>query len=144
MWCELIHSLEPAAQFATEANEIQFTELKATLSVTLSDDLRALLREANGVCDPYGFCIIWSIDEIARYNREMRTFPHYRKDRQPFTDFLFFADAGNGDRFAFPILQGKVQQGPVFAWDHEDNARREVASSLKSFLEGWLRGEISV
>ena len=111
MWRELICSFEPAAQFAAEASEQQLTELGVALDVILSDDLRALLREANGVRDPYGFCIIWSIDEISRYNREMRTFPHYRKDRQPFTDFLFFADAGNGDCFAFPILQGKVQQG---------------------------------
>ena len=57
--------------------------------------------------------------------------------------YSFFADAGNGDRFAFPIFQEDVQQGPVFVWDHEDDTRREISISLKSYLEDWLSGKIS-
>jgi hypothetical protein len=30
----------------------------------------------------------------------------------------------------------------VYAWDHEDDARRCVAPSLKRYLEGWLTGKI--
>jgi hypothetical protein len=144
MWRELIHSLEPHAQYAPGASEAQIAELCGAFSLVLSEDLRTLLKESNGVQDPSGFCIIWSTEKISQYNREMRTFPHYSDFYQPFTDLLFFADAGNGDRFAFPIVQGEVQSGPVIAWDHEDDTRKDVVSSLKSYLESWLSGEMSV
>jgi cell wall assembly regulator SMI1 len=144
MWHDLIHSLDPTAQYSTGADEAQLAEFKTSLGVALPEDLQALLRESNGVRDRYGFCIVWSSEEISRYNQEMRTLPLYINYYRPFVDLLFFADAGNGDRFAFPIQQEKIQQGPVFAWNHEDDTRKVVAASLKSYLEGWLSGEISV
>lgn len=143
MWHELINALDPTAQYSAEASEIQFIELWNVLGITLPDDLRSLLNESNGVRDKYGFCIVWSVEEILRYNQEMRTLPLYNAG-ESFRDSLFFAGAGNGDRFAFPILQGEVSQNSIFVWDHEDNTRKEVASSLRSYLEGWLSGKLSV
>jgi hypothetical protein len=58
------------------ASEAQIAELCEAFGLVLSEDLRTLLKESNGVQDPYGFCIIWSTEEIFQYNREMRTFPH--------------------------------------------------------------------
>lgn len=144
MWLELIHSLDSTAKYASGASNIQLSELQATLDVVVPEDLRALLSESNGIQDHYGFCIIWSVNEIIRYNQEMRTFPHYSQHYKPFTDLLFFADAGNGDRFAFPVLQGEAQSSPVFAWNHENDERKERACSLRSYLEGWLSGTISI
>jgi hypothetical protein len=74
MWRELIHSLEPHAQYAPGASESQIAELCEAFSLVLSEDLRILLKESNGVQDPSGFCIIWSTEEISQYNREMRNF----------------------------------------------------------------------
>jgi hypothetical protein len=144
MWRDLITALDSTAQYVVGASEIQIVALQNALGVTLPEDLRALLRESNGIRDQYGFCIVWSVEEILLYNREMRTLPQYSSYCKPFTDLLFFADAGNGDRFAFPIYQGEVPQNAIFAWDHEDDARTEIAFSLGSYLEGWLSGTLSV
>ncbi|HEU5383542.1 MAG TPA: SMI1/KNR4 family protein [Ktedonobacteraceae bacterium] len=143
MWRELVEALDPTAQYATGASEIQFVALRNVLGIALPEDLRALLSESNGIRDQYGFCLVWSVEEILRYNQEMRTLHQYT-DRASFTDSLFFADAGNGDRFAFHLHEGEVRQNSIFVWDHEENTWREIASSLRSYLEGWLSGELSV
>lgn len=144
MWHEFIHSLDSTAQFAQEASEAQILESEGALGVRFPEDLKTLLYESNGVRDHYGFCIVWSLEEITQYNGEMRLLPQYSENYSSFAELLFFADAGNGDRFAFPVLQREAQQGPVLAWNHEDDMRKEVASSLQFFLEGWLNGNISV
>ena len=51
MWRELFHSLEPNAQYAHGASETQFLELRTTQGINLSEDLKALLREFDGVRD---------------------------------------------------------------------------------------------
>lgn len=55
-----------------------------------------------------------------------------------FDQLLFFADAGNGDQFAFSML-GRFD---VFAWDHETDSRTNVAPDLATYLEWWLDGRI--
>ncbi len=150
MWREFIQELKVTAQYPFEvmfidgANEKQIKALEEDLGVKLPKDLEALLRESDGVNDQYGLRIIWSIKEISQYNREMRTFPHYKDFYMSFADLLFFADAGNGDRFAFPIIGGKVKERAVFAWNHENDDRWEVAFSLRSYLERLLGGKIKL
>ena len=110
----------------------------------MPEDLASLLRESNGVIDDSSLHIIWSTEDIERYNYEMRSSREYTELYMSFADMLFFADAGNGDRFAFPIIQGKVEETAVFAWDHEDDSRVVVAYSLQSYLEGWLSGKLNI
>jgi hypothetical protein len=62
----------------------------------------------------------------------------------PFDSFLFFGDAGNGDQFAFTICGGIVRRPDVFAWDHENDSRSWVAPSLRSYLDWWLTGKITL
>jgi hypothetical protein len=57
---------------------------------------------------------------------------------------LFFGDAGNGDQFAFTIVDGAVRRRKVFAWDHEDDSRTWVAPSLDKYLEWWATGRIKL
>ncbi len=148
MWREFIQSLQPLAsyplevQYTSGASSEQLQLLDSELKIALPGDLKALLQESNGVSDQFGLHLIWSTEEITQYNREMRTSPIYRKSYMSFADMLFFADAGNGDRFAFPILQGKVKAKRVFAWNHEDDSRMAVAFSLKSYLERLIGGKI--
>ncbi len=61
----------------------------------------------------------------------------------PFDGLLFFADAGNGDRFAFRVL-GRETGPDVYVWDHEDESRRRVARHLRDYLDRWLGGELTI
>ena len=150
MWREFIQSLESKTQrpfdieFANGVSPEQLAMVEAELGVALPKDLYDLLGELNGVYDQYGLGIIWSVEAISQYNREMRTLSHYKECYMSFTDMLFFADAGNGDRFAFPIIEGKVRATRIYAWDHEDDSRREVAFTLKSYLERLMSGKIKL
>jgi len=150
MWRELINEIlvqttdSAGIRYASGAREEQLLALETGLGVALPEDLALLLRESNGVLDEYGLHIIWSTEEIERYNHEMRFSRVYTEIYMSFVDMLFFADAGNGDRFAFPILQGNVKATSVSAWDHEDDSRRVVAFSLRSYLERWLSGKLEL
>lgn len=150
MWREFTQSLAPLVQrpieirFADGTSEEQLTIVEIELDIALPKDLRDLLYESNGVRDQYGWRIVWSAEEISQYNREMRTQPQYTNSYMSFADMLFFADTGTGDRFAFPILQGKVKTTRVYAWTAGDDSRIAVAFSLKSYLERLLSGKIKL
>jgi hypothetical protein len=62
----------------------------------------------------------------------------------PFDHLLFFADAGNGDHFAFALHAGVVRRPDVFAWNHEDDSRNWAAPSLEKYLEWWLTGRLKL
>jgi hypothetical protein len=62
----------------------------------------------------------------------------------PFDALLFFGDAGNGDQFAYGILDGEVRMPDIFAWDHENDSRYWVAPDLRQFIEWWAEGRIAL
>lgn len=62
----------------------------------------------------------------------------------PFEPLLFFADAGNGDMFAYTVCNGSVRRPDIFVWNHEDDSRTWVAPSLALYLEWWLSGKLKV
>ncbi len=144
MWRELIQSLEPEATFFPPATAIDIAEVETALEVTLPDDLKSLLAESNGVDGNYDLPIIWSTDGIQERNREMRLTPHFREMYMSFDSLLFFTDAGNGDLFAFRMLQGTNRRQDIFVWDHEDDGRTRAAPSLKDYLEWCLTGKLHV
>ncbi len=55
-----------------------------------------------------------------------------------------FGDAGDGDQFAFAIRENGEVGAEVYAWGHEDDSRRWVASDLRGYVDGWLTGVIAV
>jgi len=56
---------------------------------------------------------------------------------------FFFADAGNGDQFFFPIqADGRINRPDVFVWDHESDSREWVANRLRHFVEEWFSGRL--
>jgi SMI1-KNR4 cell-wall len=59
----------------------------------------------------------------------------------PFDPLLFFADAGNGDQFAF---LWKPRRDEIFVWDHESDSRSWVAGSLHQYLQWWLDGTLRI
>lgn len=60
----------------------------------------------------------------------------------PFDCLLFFADAGNGEQFAYSIQDGLIRKDDIYVWNHEDDSRTWVAPSLKKFIQWGLEGII--
>ena len=80
----------------------------------MPDELKALLSESNGVHGEYELGLIWPIERIVKDNLEFRQTPVFRDLYMPFDPLLFFADAGNGDQFAFAILDGEIRRSDIF------------------------------
>jgi len=144
MWREQIEKLTDECRFNLPASQDELISIEQSLDIVLPSDLKGFLMETNGVVDEYGFSLIWSTERIKHDNLKFRTHPDFREIYMPFDHLLFFADAGNGDQFAYPILNGVVRQTNIYAWDHEDDSRRWKAPSLEKFLEWLLTGKLKV
>lgn len=140
MWRELIDTVNPEARLHPPATVTQLAVVEQAVGVALPDGLRGLLLETNGVEHAYGYDLIWPADRIIRENIEVRTATFFIEHYMPLDSLLFFADAGNGDLFGFPIIQGVVSNSVIFVWDHEDDSRTSQAVSLKRFVEAWGAG----
>lgn len=89
--------------------------------------------------------LIWSTTQMVKDNLFFRNFEDYKDIYMPFDHLFFFSDAGNGDLFAYAILKnGTIEKTDIYVWNHEDDSRTWVASSLEQFIEGWVTGKISV
>lgn len=145
-WRELVTLRYPARSFAAGASPESLARAESALGVQLPDDLRALLSETDGIEGEYGFGLglIWTAARIASENLAFRAQPDFRALYMPFEPLLFFGDAGNGDQFAFTILEGVIRRPDVFAWNHEDDSRTWVAPDLRRYLEWWADGRIKL
>lgn len=144
MWREFISELAEDAIFSPSASTSAIVEAERALSLSFPEDLRALLRESNGVMGEYELGLVWDAERIQHDNLEFRRNEEFRDLYMPFDHLLFFADAGNGDRFAFPIQNGSIRRDDVFVWDHELDDRRWVAGSLKQYLQWWVDGTLTL
>ena len=144
MWREIIIAMDPYSKFFPGTTTDQIITLEMALSIKLPEELKNLLSESNGVRGEYDLRLLWSAEGIVQENLEMRTNVAYLENYMPFENLLFFADAGNGDMFAFSIIQGVIKRPVIFVWDHEDDSRRCIAYSLQSFVERWLSGKLSI
>jgi hypothetical protein len=144
MWMNLIKELTKDYKFHVPVTESQLLEVENSLNVELPNSLKELLLESNGVVGEYGCDIIWTLERIKTDNLEFRNNNDFKELYMPFDHLLFFSDAGNGDQFAFPILNGKIVKKDIYVWNHEDDSRTWISSSLSSFIQGWLNGTISV
>ena len=127
------HFREPATSEAIQVAE-------ADLGHPLPSDLRDLLGETDGVEGEYGLGSLWTTQRIGSDNVQFRTDTAFADLYMPFEGLVFFADAGNGDQF-FVSLRGNKE---VYVWDHEDDSRTWVASTVLDYLRGWMQGTIAV
>jgi len=136
MWRDLILAIDPEAVCHPPASSDQLAQLQGIMGVSLPTELADLLREMNGVEVVYGLGLIWSTEDIAQRNIELR------RNWQPngmmrgymsVDHLLFFGDRGNGDLYGFPITPEGVRND-VFLWNHEDDSWMDQAVSLR----GWL------
>ena len=144
MWRDFITTLTTHATFAPAATQSAIAAAEDVLAVQFPDQLRSLLRESNGVLGEYELGLIWTLERIQEDNLRFRNNKDFADLYMPFEHLLFFADAGNGDQFAFPIQNGRIQRPDIFVWDHECDDRRWVAGSLKQYIQWWLDGTLTL
>jgi len=144
MWTELVkqHSSAVVVQDGASEQEIQLAE--RALTVSFPNDLRKCLLESDGIEGEYGLGLVWSVERIVQENQGFRETAEFKELYMPFDCLLFFADAGNGDQFAFSIQAGEIRRDDVFVWNHENDSRTWVAPSLSKYLEWWLSGKLTV
>lgn len=140
-----IGDLKPGPDFSPGATPEELEAVECALGVRLPGSLEGLLRESNGVRVTFGTPLIWSTDEIARHNREMRNDPRYRETWMPFDHLLFFGGAGvDGILFAFAIIGGRIDRDRVYAWYPIEDNRKLKAESLRDYVEGLLSDSLTV
>ncbi|EFM10102.1 Cell wall assembly/cell proliferation coordinating protein, KNR4-like protein [Paenibacillus curdlanolyticus YK9] len=144
MWKDFIRTIKEDAAFAKAATEAELEEVSDRFNLVLPKELKDLLEETNGVSDEYGCHLVWPTSRIIEENLEARSSEDYKDEYMPFDSLLFVADAGNGDLFGYSVLNGAITKDDIYTWNHEDDSRTWVAPSLKQFIEGWIKGEISV
>jgi hypothetical protein len=141
MWIEIIQSLTDDVTFDAPASAIAVADCESALGHPLPGPLTALLRETNGVVGEYGLGLIWPVERIQKDNLEFRRSSDLAELYMPFDPLLFFADAGNGDQFAF-VMRNRPDD--VFVRDHESDSRTWIADGLEQYLRGWLTGSLQV
>ena len=137
--------------FRSPVDKATLVEVQAVLRAPLPDELVSLLEESNGVDQVMDIggrqsvvgSLIWPAQRIREDNLKLRTSRDYRDLYMPFDHLLFFADAGNGDLFGYAVLDGQVRKSDIYVWNHEDDSRKWVAPSLKTFIEWSLSGKIT-
>jgi hypothetical protein len=145
MWIELIRGLTAECEFSAPATEDRLSAAGRALGTELPPHLRDLLGESDGISGEYGLGLVWPLHRIVEDNRRFRENTDFRRLYMPFDHLVFFADAGNGDQFAFVLNAGGMIRRPdVFVWNHEDDSRTWVAPSLRHYLEWWLSGRIKL
>lgn len=147
-----IHQVEPTAGFNFELpiDEALLVQFHQTFGLTLPDQLTQLYEQTNGVQQTIIVNskkivigdLIWPLEYTIRQNIEMRTHSTFANLYMPFDHLLFFADAGNGDLFAFAVLNKKIRNPDIFVWNHENDSRTWVAPSLEQFVEWRIQGKI--
>jgi hypothetical protein len=141
-WRNYIEGLTPNATFFPPANHAAIFAAEQSLGAPFPTALRELLRQSNGVHGKWGLGLIWPIERISDDNLRFRAHPDYPALYMPFGPLLFFADAGNGDQFFFPVLRPSTPRDDVFSWDHETDSRIWAAPSLERYLEWFLSGQL--
>ena len=144
MWKNYVSSISKEYQFKVPATKAEVISIKDELNVELPNKLEELYNGTNGVYGNYGSSLIWSTEQLVKENLFFRTIHECRDFMMPLDNFLFFSDAGNGDLFGYTILNGRIQNDDIYVWNHEDDSRTVIASSLEEFIKGWATGEISV
>ncbi|MFD0856132.1 SMI1/KNR4 family protein, partial [Actinomadura adrarensis] len=128
-----IGRLYDEAEFGAAASDAEIDGIERRLGQAVPDELRALLRESDGVQDEYGAGIVWPVREIIDQNAAFRDGGDFAELYMSFDQLMFIGDNGGGDQFAFVRVP---KRGPdVFVWDHESDERKWVAGSLKGYLE---------
>jgi hypothetical protein len=134
MWRELIGSAFTDAKFYIPASDREIGHAEREVGIEFPAELRQLLMETNGASANYSAPLVWSVDEIIAQNRHVRSSADFAKLYQPFTDLFFFGAEGNGDQFAYRVVEGRVSETTIYEWDHETDVRDVFAVDLRDYV----------
>lgn len=141
MWKDRISRWVDTARFNSPGSTAALQECERALGQQFPPGLAELLLECDGVEGEYDVGLVWPIERIKNDNLAFRANRDFASLYMPFDPLLFFADAGNGDQFAFVM---RDRPADVFVWDHETDSRTWIAPSLDTYLEWWLGGRITL
>jgi hypothetical protein len=141
VWREMLVALKPDLSFRDPARDEQIDELERALSVALPTDLKALLRESDGVSDCYGAGLVWPTKRIVTDNRMFRRSAEFAKLYMPIDGLLFFADAGERRPVRLPDHGGRRERRSVRLGITGTTNRRWYAGSFDQYFDWWLGGE---
>jgi hypothetical protein len=142
---EPIHDLDPGPEFAPGATPDELETLERQVRARLPSSLKELLGESNGVLVVFGQHLIWTTDEIAENNHQLRADVMYDLRRTSFDQLICFGDAGvDGILFAFPVGEDGLAREEVYAWYPISDELVWKATSLRGYIEGWLGGGLTV
>lgn len=144
MWIEKINEYCSSCEFFPPAKPYELAVAENKLQLKFHPHLAAALLESNGVLGVYGLGLLWNVDRILADNLYFRGNQDFKKLYMPFDHLLFFADAGNGDQFAFAIQDGEIRRDDIFVWNHEEDSRVWVAPHLLRYFEWWLSGDMKI
>ncbi|MEU0580820.1 SMI1/KNR4 family protein [Streptomyces griseoincarnatus] len=113
-------------------------EAERRLGRAVPAPLGALLRETDGVVDPYGTDVVWSLERVVEQNLLFWSGEAFAGLYMPFDALLFFGDDGGGDQFALVV---EPERDDVFVWEHETDSRVWVAGGLQEYLRRALAGD---
>jgi hypothetical protein len=141
MWRDKISRWTDTADFNAPATPAAIEACERALGQRLPGDLAELLLECDGVTGEYDLGLVWPVERIKTDNLAFRANPDFASLYMPFDPLLFFADAGNGDQFAFVL---RDRPADVFVWNHETDSRTWIAPSVDTYLEWWRGGRITL
>lgn len=143
-WRDYLYRISTQFEFFNPASKKRILQVEDIFNFQLPTEYRELLLETNGVFDQEAeLLFIYSLRRLRLENLSMRrqeAFEVY----MPMDNLIFFADAGNGDKFAFPISKKGETSAHVFAWNHESDSRDWCAPSLQVFIKWWYSGKIKL
>ncbi|MED3854979.1 SMI1/KNR4 family protein [Priestia megaterium] len=142
MWKDLIQNTSAQCVFGEPASLEDIAVLEKLFNIQLPDELKTLLGETNGTNDSNGCPLIWSTEQIIRENLNLGE--RIEDTYILFNNLLLVADAENGDMFGYSTLEGFIKQNNIYVWNHKNNRRKQVATSLKEFVEDWISGKLSI
>ena len=106
----------------------------------MPNELKDFLGESNGILGRFALNAIYSTDNLIRENQSMRSLDDYVDLYMPFDNLLFIGEDGGGSYFGYSITKSGRTTDQIFCWDHETDARSDVAWGLKSYIEWYLDG----
>ena len=143
-WRGFIEARCADATFHEPASASAISELELRLGTALPEELTGLLAKSDGVDGEYGLGLIWNCERIGEDNVSFRNNENFAKLYMPFEHLVFFGDAGNGDQFALAVRDGVIGRRDLYVWDHENDSRTWVAPNVRTYIDWWLSGKISL
>lgn len=130
----LIQKYCPECIFNAPANDADIVVLERGLGIEVPDTYRSILKQFNGF-QRHGAKYVFSTDEAIQENIEFQKIPDSFPDLYMDLSAIYaFGEAGNGDYFFFPKINGKIEDWKIYRWDHEDDSRISVRYHFQNFI----------